>query len=295
MKACSSSADRQSQMRRAPTSLITPGFIDDDRAVTAILNYVTPGEPPVTLSDGPDLPEVRASGTLDPQWVSIRNGRRIASDATLDREGFRFFSNCSRVSDFCDETEIRDIYSLEIEALIRAETGAVRVKVFDPTLRSAACALRGFPLFREPVLRVHCDFTKSSGAQPIRDLLSEEADELMRRRWAIVQVWRPIRQPVESYPLAIADARSVLSTDLVITKRIYPNWVGETYSLLFRPSHRWYWFPRMRPDEVLMFKVFDSLDDGRARWVAHTAFDDPTIPSGARPRESIEIRALAIF
>ena len=44
-----------------------------------------------------------------------------------------------------------------------------------------------------------------------------------------------------------------------------------------------------------MFKVYDSRKDGRARWTAHTAFDDPTTPPNARPRESIEIRTLAFF
>jgi hypothetical protein len=51
----------------------------------------------------------------------------------------------------------------------------------------------------------------------------------------------------------------------------------------------------MRRDEALVFKVYDSSKDGRARWSAHTAFDDPTAPPHARPRESIEIRTLAFF
>jgi hypothetical protein len=51
----------------------------------------------------------------------------------------------------------------------------------------------------------------------------------------------------------------------------------------------------MKRDEALVFKTYDSLDDGRARWTAHTAFDDPTSPPNARPRESIEIRTRAFF
>jgi hypothetical protein len=51
----------------------------------------------------------------------------------------------------------------------------------------------------------------------------------------------------------------------------------------------------MRPDEALVFKVYESLQDGRARWTAHTAFKDPTAPPHARPRESIEIRTLGFF
>ncbi len=83
--------------------------------------------------------------------------------------------------------------------------------------------------------------------------------------------------------------------DFVISERRYPNRVGQTYSVKYNPKHMWYWFPRMRRDEALVFKVYDSLKDGRARWTAHTAFDDPTAPPNARPRESIEIRTMAFF
>jgi hypothetical protein len=83
--------------------------------------------------------------------------------------------------------------------------------------------------------------------------------------------------------------------DLVISERRYPNRVGQTYAITYNPNHKWYWFPRMRREEAIVFKVFDSLKDGRARWTAHIAFDDPTSPPNARPRESIEIRTLAFF
>jgi hypothetical protein len=48
----------------------------------------------------------------------------------------------------------------------------------------------------------------------------------------------------------------------------------------------------MQPDEALLLKCFDSATDGRARFAPHTAFEDPTAPSDALPRESIEIRTL---
>ena len=148
---------------------------------------------------------------------------------------------------------------------------------------------------REPVQRVHNDYTEWSAPQRVRDLLPEEAETLLQRRFAIVQVWRPIRHPVESFPLAICDATSMRPQDLIISERRYPNRIGQTYAIAHNPDHHWYWFPRMRREEAIVFKVYDSQKDGRARWTAHTAFDDPTAPSGARPRESIEIRTLAFF
>ena len=95
--------------------------------------------------------------------------------------------------------------------------------------------------------------------------------------------------------MAIADARSLAPEDMVLTERRYQNRVGQTYAITYNPDHRWYWFPRMTPDEALVFKVYDSQRDGTARWTAHTAFDDPTTQPGARQRESVEIRSLAFF
>jgi hypothetical protein len=178
---------------------------------------------------------------------------------------------------------------------VKAESGASRGVVFDHTLRTADDALREAHKIREVVLRVHNDYTEWSGPQRVRDLLPDEADDLLRRRFAIIQVWRPIRHPVETFPLAICDARSLSPEDLVVSERRYPHRVGQTYAITYNPEHAWYWFPRMQRDEALVFKVYDSLTDGCARWTAHTAFQDPTSPPNARPRESIEIRTLAFF
>ncbi len=129
----------------------------------------------------------------------------------------------------------------------------------------------------------------------MRDILPDQAEELLKRRFAIIQVWRPIRHPVETYPLAMADARTLSPDDMVISERHAPGRIGQTYAISYNPEHKWFWFPRMRREEALVFKVFDSEKDGHARWTAHTAFDDPTTPPNARPRESIEIRTLAFF
>jgi hypothetical protein len=125
--------------------------------------------------------------------------------------------------------------------------------------------------------------------------MGDEAEELLKHRFAIVQCWRPIRLPVESWPLAICDSRTLDPKSMVVTERRYQDRVGQTAAITWDPKHRWYWFPHMRRDEALVFKVFDSETDGRARWTAHTAFDDPTSPPNARFRESIEIRTLAFF
>jgi len=182
-----------------------------------------------------------------------------------------------------------------MQALVKSETGAARVEVFDHTLRTADDELREAHKIREVVRRVHNDYTEWSGPQRVRTFLPQEADELLRRRFAVIQVWWPIRHPVETWPLAIADAQSISPESLVVTERRYPDRIGQTYAITYDPGHRWYWFPRMRPDEALVFKTYESQKGGRARWTAHTAFEDPTTMPDARPRESIEIRTLAFF
>lgn len=264
--------------------------------IEASVNYLLDtGVTPYTFTGGPGSTFVESSGKQDPHTVTIHNGRLHADEFTLERDGFHFVPHDTRVADFFDPDQIRNVYYPEMEALVKAETGASRVVVFDHTLRTADDADRESRKIREVVRRVHNDYTEWSGPQRLREALPGEADELLQRRFAIVQVWRPIRHPVETFPLAICDARSVSTDDFVISERRYPNRIGQTYSVTYNPGHRWYWFPRMRRDEALVFKVYDSLKDGRARWTAHTAFDDPTAPPHARPRESIEIRTLALF
>jgi len=264
-------------------------------AIEATLNYLIDTGEKIVTEAGPGGTADMRGGKLDPRCVVIRNGRLQAKEFVLEREGFRFVRHDTKVADFYDEAEVRRVYYPEMEALIRAESGASRVVVFDHTLRTADDALRAERKIREVVPRVHNDYTEWSAPQRMRDLLPDEADALLRRRFAIIQVWRPIRHPVESFPLAICDARTVSPDDLVISERRYAHRVGQTYAITYNPNHKWFWFPRMRREEAIVFQVYDSEKDGRARFTAHTAFDDPTSPENARPRESIEIRTLAFF
>ena len=264
--------------------------------VEATLNYIADtGEKIFTQTGAPGDLDVRSGGQQDLRRITIANGRPHAAKLGLEQDGFRFVRHDTKMRDFLDEDEVRRVYYPEMEALVKAESGASRVVVFDHTLRTADDELRAARKIREVVRRVHNDYTEWSGPQRVRDLLPAEADDLLRRRFAIVQVWRPIRHPVETFPLAICDARTLSPDDLVVSERRYPNRVGQTYAIKYNPRHQWYWFPRMRREEALVFKVYDSLKDGRARWTAHTAFDDPSTPPNARPRESIEIRTLAFF
>ena len=264
--------------------------------VEATVNYIAnDGTKLFTYTGGPGSTEVKSQGTADPRRMTLHNARPHLKEFDLERDGFRFVDHPTRMKDFFDPDQIAQVYYPEMVELVKQQSGAKRVVVFDHTLRTADSADREARKIREAVHRAHNDYTEWSGPQRVRDLLPEEADELLKRRFAIIQVWRPIRHPVETDPLAICDARSVSFDDFVISERRYPNRIGQTYAITYNPKHNWYWFPRMRRDEALVFKVYDSDKGGRARWTAHTAFADPTSPPNARPRESIEIRTLAFF
>jgi hypothetical protein len=264
--------------------------------IEATLNYIVDdGSKVFTIVASPGGSDTRSGGKLDPRRVSIHNGRPHAGDFVLERHGFRFVRHDTKVKEFYDEDQIRSVYYPEMEALVRAESGAKRVVVFDHTLRTADNELRESKKIREVVRRVHNDYTEWSAPRRVRDILPDEAEELLQQRFAIIQVWRPIRYPVETYPLAMADAQTLLPQDMIVSERRAPGRIGQTYAIKYNPAHKWYWFPRMRREEALVFKVFDSVKDGRARWTAHTAFEDPTTPPQARPRESIEIRTMAFF
>jgi len=264
--------------------------------IETTLNYIVDdGTKVFTIVATPGGSDARSGGTPDPRRITLHNGRLHANGFALDRNGFRFVRHDTKMADFYDEDEIKRVYYPEMEALIKAQSGAKRVVVFDHTLRTADKEMREAKQIREVVSRVHNDYTEWSAPQRVRDILPDEAEELLKRRFAIIQVWRPIRLPVETFPLAMADAQTLAPSDMIISERRAPGRIGQTYAIKFNPAHKWYWFPRMRREEAYVFKVFDSEKDGRARWTAHTAFVDPTSRPNAHPRESIEIRTMAFF
>ena len=263
--------------------------------VNASIRYtVNTGEKPVSLSRTQGGRIEYRNVTFADRTVEIRNGRKQADEFEFERHGFVFIEHDTRVTNFYDRDEVETGYYPEAGALIKQVTGAGRVHIFDHTVRSGDLAKQELGT-REPLKQVHNDYTDWSGPQRVRDLLPDEAEDLLRHRFMIVQVWRPIGATIVSEPLAICDAQSLAETDLIPTERRHPNRVGETYTLSFNADHRWYYFPEMQRNEAIVFKVYDSVTDGRSRFTAHGSFDDPDTPENAPPRESIELRALVFF
>jgi hypothetical protein len=266
-------------------------------AFEALLNYLadTTETPESFGGVKQSVADQKRKGKYAEHLMPIYNGRAIVDQLSLEREGFILAKHDTKMKNFYDEAEVRSVYYRETEELVKQTSGAQRVLVFDHTLRSADSATREEKQVSGPVRNAHNDYTEWSGPQRVRDLLPDEAEELLKHRFAVVQTWRPINHPVQREPLAIADARSIGTKELIPSARIYPDRRGEVYHSTFNPGHRWYYFPNMQRSEAMVFKTFDSMKDGRARWTAHCAFDDPTSSPGAPPRESIEMRTLAFF
>jgi hypothetical protein len=260
-----------------------------------IVYTVDTGEKLVNETFGPNNIRRRTSGSERRHPMEIRDGRPACKEFSLDETGFVFVEHKSSVKDFFDPQQLESVYYPEVERLVKELSGAKRVVVFDHTLRSGDEAEREAKLVREPVLSAHNDYTEWSGPQRVREIMGDEAERLLRRRFAIIQVWRAIRGPIQANPLAVLDARSLVPEDLLVAERRYPHRVGQTYRLKYNPNHRWFYFPEMRRDEALVFKVYDSETDGRARFTPHTSFADPATPPGASPRQSIEARTIAFF
>ena len=255
------------------------------------------GAPPIARVDQPGKGPDKRTGSFVQREITIHDGRPIADQLDLDREGFLLMRRETAVVDLYDDEEVRRVYYPEMEALIEEVTGASKVIVFDHTPRIDDPAAQAEAKVRGPATIVHNDFTVTSAAQRVRDLLPpDEAEARLKKRYGSINVWRPIRGPVQTAPLMICGYGSLADKDLIVSERHYPDGrIGSIYHVAHNPTQRWYYFPDMERDEIVLLKCFDSLTDGTARWTAHGSFQPPDLPANAAPRESIEVRTLLFF
>lgn len=257
-----------------------------------------PGEKPRFLSAALTGSDARFLFDVERRPVRIEDARAWAVTPRLDREGFELLARPTTVTDLTDDALVHRTCLPEVERMVRTALGAEEVVAFDATRRSDAAHGAANPDgARGPAARIHVDYTERSGPVRAADVLGRaRLDAALRAGKAVVQVnaWRPIVGPVERSPLVFADASSVRREDLVATDQVFPNRVGEIYHLRAHPTQRFGYFPRMRTDEVVLIKGWDSRDDGRARFTPHSAFALPG-QDGAPPRHSIEVRTFAIL
>ncbi|KAG2368956.1 hypothetical protein BDR07DRAFT_1447965 [Suillus spraguei] len=235
----------------------------------------------------------------DPHDMRVEDVRGKEELYRLDNAGFQYGREAAKHTSFSNDDEIEREYYPESINLIKRVTGATKIVIFDHTIRRRRPGeLDNSPQKRQPVSRVHVDQTLAASIGRVhRHLPPTEAPFLLRRRFQIINLWRPISHAAVDWPLALCDFRSVdFEKDLVPVAHIYPDREGETFGVKYNPHYQWKYMKEMTPEEFVLIKCSDSIQDGSvARLTPHTGFQDPNTPEGTPPRESIELRALVFY
>ncbi len=230
----------------------------DLQGVVAALNFMAPmTEKPYSYNYDPPPGVPARNGELIAHEVTIQNARSVHVELSLDREGFVLVRRQTAATDLYDEKIITSVYYPECERLMKEVTGAKRVVAFDYIVRNSAKAGTKGSGVKMPAGRVHNDYTDWSAPQRVRDLMGDEAEDLLKHRFAINNIWRPIAGPLLRSPLALCDAETLETENLVASELRYPNRTGETYAITYNPNQRWYYFPKMQPDEALLIRCFE--------------------------------------
>ena len=221
--------------------------------------------------------------------VSIVDGRSAKLEMSLDTCGFVLVENTS-AADFQSQTSIETIYYVEAADIIKRLTHADHAFVIDYTIRDSSPESNS----RSIVTHVHNDYTPRS-AMEHASKFAEKNKIPINHRIMEVNVWRPLTEPVLMNPLALADGSTVRPEDLIPCPVVYPDRVGEIYELHYHPEQKWYWFPKMMKNEILVFKGYDSRSEGTVQFVPHTSFHHPDTRPSTPARRSIEIRIIAFI
>jgi len=233
---------------------------------------------------------------LDPHEVDMHDARSL--DLSLDREGFRLTNHPSKVIDFMDDKQIDAIYNREVVDIVMELTGADEVRLTGRTLHrfSERSNLAGASDNSFPARFAHIDVSATEAEKMIKRSLPADRQP---RRAAYFNAWRSIAGGTQDVPLAFCDSRTVKRQDCIEADAHFEQedgsgWVMEAWAIAHNPDHRWYYFPDMTREEIVLFKTFDS-DEAQARFVAHGAFENPICSSDAPPRHSLETRILAVW
>jgi hypothetical protein len=215
---------------------------------------------------------------------------------TLDGHGFQYHRRASTEKEFLDDDTIKTSYYAECVQLMKDVTGASRVHIFNHKVRRGPTHWHHLGLKnlanRGPVTKTHVDQSYAGAEMRLRWELPLEADELAKRRYQIINIWRPIKT-IRKDPIAVADATSVPDADLVGAEMVEDGYKGESWVVRWNPEHRWYFKRNLGTEEVLLIKCFDS-EVGVARRALHSAFEDEACRD-EESRQSIEVRCLVFY
>ncbi|TID00227.1 hypothetical protein CH35J_005522 [Colletotrichum higginsianum] len=238
--------------------------------------------------------------------VKITDARPNMGEYDINTHGFAYHHDASITADLLealranDKAAVAAQYYPLVEKLVKEKTGANRVVIFDHTLRrrDPALATTDNPNGREqPASLVHCDQSSVGAIRRVHRHLGDEAEHLLQGRAQIINVWRPLRGPVEEWPLATMDGRTLKDGHVHPTNIFKHQYSlqGQTVSISYAPEQRWFYLDHQDTDEVTFIKIWDNKDDVESKLCAHCAFPHPETPENAALRESMGVRCLVLY
>ncbi|GBE84194.1 predicted protein [Sparassis crispa] len=258
------------------------------------------GSPPFIYASAPSSGEKR-NWVGEHHDVEIDNVRGKQGTFTLDSAGFQFGDQEAKHTAFISDEDVKKEYYPESIELVKSITGATRIVPFDHTIRRRRPGeADDSPDKRQPVPQAHVDQTPQSAVARVhRHLPASDVPGLLKKRFQIINLWRPIDHPALDWPLALCDYSSIdPAADLVPVALRYPDSDkdGVTFGVKYSEAQQWKYLRGMQPSEYVLIKCYDSRNDGKtATFTPHTAFADPTTPEGTPYRESIELRLLVFY
>ncbi|HEY0964161.1 MAG TPA: CmcJ/NvfI family oxidoreductase [Pseudomonadales bacterium] len=269
-----------------------PSTREHPKQTRATIRYVVKGEKSIFYPADRD----KSYWPADDHEMTLTDMRPFQNELTIARNGFALLNHTTRVKNFFDPDEIQRVFAPEMIELAKTLNGAVHAIAFGPIPRSDDPKISQS---RAPAFGAHVDYGRETVIEQVRLVMgAKEAERWISRRMVLMNFWRPITV-VHRTPLALCDASTVSREDLHdseirggLDDPNRPPLFG--FNLSYNPNHRWYYVPKMRPDEVFAFKLYDS-DPSRPQWTGHTAFNDPDTADDAPPRQSMEIRTVSFI
>ncbi|KAJ9133114.1 hypothetical protein NKR19_g9178 [Coniochaeta hoffmannii] len=230
--------------------------------------------------------------------IPIHDLRPLKGKLSLDREGFVILDlpSSMKYEDYLDETKLKSVFAEELRQCLLNTLGARAVFIHECVIRKRD--KEGFVRGEDdkgyglPIPLAHTDYTVEYISRLIGQLFGDQADDIRKHRFQMINVWKPLRGPLRDWPLAMCDIRSVDTNDMQRLDEVHTEDFLESYQIQYNEGQKWWYLSEQRPDEVLVFKGADSEIRGA---VPHGSFCDPRCPEDEPKRESIECRVLVVY
>jgi hypothetical protein len=240
---------------------------------------------------------IRSNAIMTPLDVNVHDARGREEEFSLDDSGFKFVKYTNAEVNFTDNQAIKEIYYPEIEQLIQKHTGGKQVRITRHAIRQGNDPSRKSQNLVDvypPTHVIHGDRTLEDSVSYLHQYLGEDAERFFNGRVRIVKAWRPI-ETVYQEPFALLDCRTmIIERDTVPLRIITTDMIYNVFAGVYHEDHKWYYLKEQAPTEVILFKVFDSCEDVRARSCLHSAFQDCNPTPGLPLRKSIEVVAIVL-